>query len=601
MDKESLKKHQFWYLLGGAGVLLLILIPVTLFGMAGGADEKKNYDSTLKGVQGAKQPKNETFLPKWREHQKWYSDQKDGVWKKAWETQKDLYIWPEGSKSIVEFNKRMAYPAEVKQLTADERREYKRIYARQFRSDDPQKDLEKSIAPAYFNGGASGYEVIMGPTLASGQGAVGEGGRPKFGDRPDRPGLPDRPGFPGAPGVGPGAVADGIGFTALFKNDKVDPQLEEIWILQEDFWVKKEMLRIIREVQRGAGRCKLVEEKEGVRRFRNGNWELKLVVKDKALSAESTIENISPTKAPLPMGGKDSKALIFRLVQGDSPPFDLKLTGEPVKPGEPLPLLPLMPKDSHPEQRLDLSKSFDVEQVFEWSNAPVRRIDALRTAKQSHRTAKSSLVQYPPFKPAEDPNASSDTKPAVTPTAPGAPGPTAAPPGGERGEGGLDKAPAGPTNATEVYGLERNRYIIATDQSRHLPIAMVLIVEQAHVSDLLIAIANSPLRIQTTQVAFHEMPVRAPSSPGSEPGPDQPRERPDQALPSDRPTKTFPGGPGGPLGPGGQPTARVDEPDTSLVELTVYGIATLYERFKERDPNAPQTPGSPQPGTPPGK
>src|SRR5207253_1477158 len=68
-------------------------------------------------------------------------------------------------------------------------------------------------------------------------------------------------------------------------------------------------------------------------------------------------------------------------------------------------------------------------------------------------------------------------------------------------------------------GLERNRYIIATDQARHLPIAMVLVVEQSHINDVLIAVANSPLRIQTTQVAFHDTALAPPPDPNAEEGP----------------------------------------------------------------------------------
>ncbi len=110
MDKESLKKYQFWYLLGGAALLWLILCLTTMFGMAGGAEEQKKYDEALKGVSGAKQPKNASFLPPWQAYKKIFTDQKADIWKKAWDTQEDLYVWPEGDTSVVEFNKRMAYP-----------------------------------------------------------------------------------------------------------------------------------------------------------------------------------------------------------------------------------------------------------------------------------------------------------------------------------------------------------------------------------------------------------------------------------------------------------------------------------------------------------
>jgi hypothetical protein len=634
MDKESLKKHQFWYLLGGATLLCLILWLSVMFGMSGAAEEvQKKYDAAKKGVTGAKQPKNASFLPPWQAHQKIFADQKDGVWKKAWETQQDLYTWPEGDRSVVEFNKWMAYPAEVvKEAATDEgkkkvsnaRREYKLIYAKQFKSDDPLQDLEKSVAPAVFNGGATGFATIMGPTTASG-GASGapDGERPRFGPA-ERPGVGfggDRPRFaPGAPG-GPGGAGlpEGVAFNTLLESTREDPALEEIWILQEDFWVKKEMLRIVREVQQGAARFKRVEDKDDpkeVRRFRNGTWEFKFVVEGNKISNRSTLKNISPARAALPLGSKESRGLRVQLRQGDSPPLVLEVAGEPVPFDGP----PLEFKESDPKgwekplevTRLDLSQPFDLEQVLDWSTAPVRRIDALRTAKHSHRTAKSTLVPYPPFKPPDDSGGAAAKSAAGAGTSGGAGSgaPGGAGPGGPGDKGlGDEKGAVGPPpSGTEVYGLERNRYIIATDQSRHLPIAMVFVVEQSHVNDVLIAIANSPLRIQTTQVAFHDMPLRSPTSTSAsgEPGAERPGWIPmvppvrDEKKPPVGPSFGPGGVPGGPQ-PGTQPGTTAEEVDTNLVELTVYGIATLYERYKEKTSEGPATPGAPQPGPQPGK
>jgi hypothetical protein len=619
MDKESLKKNQFWYLLGGSGFLLLILVPVTLFGMAGGADEKKKYDDKKSAVMNAKQPKNASFLPPWQKYQKVFADQKDGVWKKAWDTQKELYAWP---SSEIDFNKWMAYPAEtVKEMAADDkkkkeasaaRREYLLLYAKQFKSSDPRRlDLEKSVAPAVFNGGTTGFETIMGPTMASG-GAPGVPVR-GIGERPggaERPPIGFNPGGAGGPGV-----AEGVAFTAIFPNDssKGPPLPEEIWILQEDFWVKKEMLRIVREVQQGAARFTAVEVKDDpkVRRFRNGTWEFNLIIDGNKISNDSTLTNVSPSHAALPLGSKESRGLRVQLRQGDGLPFGLEITGEPVAPPTPKKFRELDEKNwGKPVEvkGLDLSKPFDLEQVLDWSNAPVRRIDALRTAKHSHRTAKSSLVPHPAFKPADDATPGGATAkpgagqpPGGAPGAPGAPAaPIAAPPGGK---GDIDPAAAGAVGAgTEIYGLERNRYIIATAQARHLPIGMVLVVEQAHINDVLIAIANSPLRIQATQIAFHDMPLKAPTTGTAEPGgPDQPKVMPPPFSKDERKPIIGPGGPS--ERPGSQPGTTVEEMDTSLVELTVYGIATLYERYKEKTAEGSPAPGGPQPvtpGTPPG-
>ncbi len=126
------------------------------------------------------------------------------------------------------------------------------------------------------------------------------------------------------------------------------------------------------------------------------------------------------------------------------------------------------------------------------------------------------------------------------------------------------------------YHLERNRYLMATEQARHLPIAMVLVVEPEHVNDVLIAVANSPLRIQTTQVAFHQVSISRPPDPDAE--------------------KKAPSGPTPPNS--GQPLAKNEDVDNSLVELTVYGIATLYERPKKKEEPKPANP-QPTPPQPP--
>ena len=110
---------------------------------------------------------------------------------------------------------------------------------------------------------------------------------------------------------------------------------------------------------------------------------------------------------------------------------------------------------------------------------------------------------------------------------------------------------------------------MATDQARHLPIAMVVVVEQAHLNDVLIAVTESPLCIQTTQIAFQHVTIKGPKPP------------PDPAAEGN--PRTTPGAPVGPLGT----PLQVEEDDPNLLELTIYGIATLYERPKPKEAPPP--------------
>lgn len=185
---------------------------------------------------------------------------------------------------------------------------------------------------------------------------------------------------------------------------------------------------------------------------------------------------------------------------------------------------------------------------------------------------------------------------------------------------GLGGMGLGMTGGVTVNGLRRDRYLQTTETSRALPVAMVLIVDQANIPDVLVAVADSRMRIQTTQVTFAHVRGIQPYS-----------YDPNQLTGMDRPPMFGPGGaPGGlPTGPagalgGGSAPSRGEggggdmrlggrgfgppmpgggrfqppgsfpgmgpgsqgafsmtgqEDDPNLVELAIYGIATLYEKY----------------------
>ncbi len=200
------------------------------------------------------------------------------------------------------------------------------------------------------------------------------------------------------------------------------------------------------------------------------------------------------------------------------------------------------------------------------------------------------------------------------------------------GKGGA--APATGVDVTPENGLPRNRYAMVTDQVRLMPVAMKLTVDQAYVQDVLTAVANSRLRIEVTQVPEQRArgitlttgaakppeggpPVVAggmvgggnpvmgePSAGGGGmiPGGRGPGGRgpgsggkgisgggsfgpPSPGVPGFGGPSGYggvPGGFGGGFGtglPGGAANAG-DEEDPNLVTIVIYGIATLYERYK---------------------
>jgi hypothetical protein len=183
-----------------------------------------------------------------------------------------------------------------------------------------------------------------------------------------------------------------------------------------------------------------------------------------------------------------------------------------------------------------------------------------------------------------------------------------------------------------------------------MPVGMVVIVDQNHVQDLLTAFANSRLRIQTTQVHWNHVRVnlkpavteegsdvaqgnqgkseRDPSMvrPGISTGGEGNRALDKGGLASrfQRMSPSTMGagtggyssqmsammrammgrqGPGMMMGGGVAPsvaTEELEEEDPNLMEVSVYGIAALYERFPPKKPATPaeQKDATPRDGKP---
>src|SRR5262249_2539749 len=132
---------------------------------------------------------------------------------------------------------------------------------------------------------------------------------------------------------------------------------------------------------------------------------------------------------------------------------------------------------------------------------------------------------------------------------------------------------ATPPPANPVTSLALLRYISVTEHVRHMPIAVVLIADQSHVQDVLSAFANSRLRFQTTQVRMlhrRDIKIALPKSSDADKG----KSSKDKSSLQTQPTS--------PGGGGGKAQAAEDLPDPNLVEVVVYGIASLYERFKPK-------------------
>jgi hypothetical protein len=621
LDKETVVKHQFWFLLGGF-LLLWVAALSSLKLLASGPIEakRKDYEKAAADIKTAqsKKPKNPaTFLPPWKEYADTFRNKRDEIWSAAFRLQnppgEPFETWPDIGQMP-----QLRYPEDTDKSgqplpTTEERQEYfTRGYHEQF------KGLEKIVQPVELLGGV---DAIMQP-----------------------------------------------------QNWTKTPSREECWLAQEDLWVKRELLRVVKAANDSVARFHEVAVKpdekrpEGVpanalhRRYSNYNWQLDLFIVPEgrlgALHPASTVTNVHPARRALPLSTRNDEERTFRLRQGIA-------ESRVVVRGEPVPYLASrkLNKDGKPivSESVDLRKPFEVEEVFVWETAPVKRIDAIAAPYQSHRTITMALKAKESLKkldPDSAPPEGGATDPNAAPGGPGGPGMPGMPgpgmpgmpggPGGDRPGGKFrgDMGPGGPGgmfgagqsgDPTPRNGLDRVRYLNVTDQCRHMPFAMSLVVDQAHIPDLELALANSRLRIQTAQVEWQHIPGIPPPSgeegggagpgflgaagmfgggdrerrPGGPGGPIMPRMpggfrgpggkfgAPGAAGPA---MPSMPGGfrgPGGPgMPPGGTAGDAGDEADPNLVELTVYGIAVLYERFPpkpkpEGDANNPA--GTPAP------
>src|SRR5262249_54001233 len=133
---------------------------------------------------------------------------------------------------------------------------------------------------------------------------------------------------------------------------------------------------------------KLPEEVVGVLRYRNASWELTLMLEPirgrrgkLRISAHSTIENVHSsgrTQALANPRTNPPKGIRFKLTQAGEDPFILEVAGEP------------LPKDAKADfknvrgidrfDRFDFTKPFAIEQLYDWNNSPVRRVENLALA-----------------------------------------------------------------------------------------------------------------------------------------------------------------------------------------------------------------------------
>lgn len=292
-----------------------------------------------------------------------------------------------------------------------------------------------------------------------------------------------------------------------------------------------------------------------------------------------------------------------------------------------------------------------VKQKLTWRSTPIKRIDRLEIGANAH--AHSDRLKIMPLLPynfkRKDPFNQNVT--AVVPPAGGGGGGAADMGGGGAGAGTggalLGGKPGGGGggggDASPNQGIPLSRYVEVSDQLRRIPVALVMIVDATAITDIIGAMSNSRLRFQVTMAPWTKVPnlgrpggnVTAPSGGGSGGGANPPPGGGGGAGLSGGGGAGAGGGgknsggagaggaggsimggggganpppPGGGMGAGGQggqggatggaprPSGSYGlEDDSSVVELQIYGIVTVYEspdnikRIEKQKASAPPT------------
>jgi hypothetical protein len=575
-DQQNMMKNRFWILLGGFGFFFFIAFSVLVFG---NAINDTDYNKAKKDLQSSKNPKHrETYVPPWKKQTADFKTYKEKAWEQAWNYQKGLLTWPgkglrdrwengagKDTKSWAD-----AQQADPNSLFPD-MRNYVERYPDQFNALY-NKDYN-IVAPAEFYNGRLGFEAWMTPAVGS-DSSGGKGGGM---------GPPTMPSGVGGGRPGSGSTGSGRSIASVFKQDP-PPSLEEAWIGQEDFCIKREFLKAIAATIDSAARLnpgpagfwQLVTSDEptpsaDVKTYRchNNHWELNLVIiKDpdggwKLSREKSTLKNVDIEQRKLNVSSipdtlNPSGMLQFRVyrqtgkdsllieVQSEAREFgsdpislstQLKTDDDQPRPGK-------EKEDSAPADIKNFPPPEDIKeikQVLEWETSPIRTIEELRVPALAQRQADLTLKPGLSFVEKKEAQAESAGSAPASSTFSRGGGSTA--PGG----GGRTADPNAPVSVTPINGLDRLRYLHVTEQSRHVPFGIALIVEKSAVPDVLAALANTSLRIQITQV--DQQRVRGVASA---------RDAAKRAMVSTR------------------------EDDANLVELVIYGICTVYERVPEK-------------------
>ncbi len=615
-NNDALKKHHFWILAGLAPLMVFLAVIFMMTGVSEAIDKKiKEVQDNEKTVSSAQAPG--TGILKDLDKKKELLEKVRGeLWKINWDKQANYFTWPETTGQVFDRYNTMKFGAKHRDFIQDPRlgEQLKPAYA------DAYDKLGNSVAPTKMKGGWQSVLRYVGD----------------WGPR--------------------------------------QPDSQQLWIVMEDYWMQKALLNPISVVNHVITDLKPVPPLNTPlkRKFASRIWEIDLevapnegrgggrVLKGRIKNRTNQLQVLGLNSAMRLKVWFDPKTLYL-------PPYEFRIEGSGVAGGESIEIPPL-PSHVLPPN-LEVIELAKVEQSLDDRTVPIRRLDRLAIGYLSSKDYTKEL------KPGSYWVESAESTAAATPMGFGTEGSVPSPgrggglPGSPDG-GGLEGPGSGGTMSSgtvmgrsggmrliDVADGSHKRYLEVTEQLRRVPIALSLVVDQMYINDVLIAYANSALRFETSQVhwsRFNESLAEAPGAGGIPGGSGDPYGEGMTAtatgyagaglMPSMRgggsvgpaamsitPGSPGSGSPSGSFGEGGpgmysssMMTGGIPglNPDTlssvsagqanaGLVQLTIYGIVTVYERYEPpatdpsmvpaasdpmpMDPMNPSTPMDPMP------
>ena len=567
-NNDALKKHHFWILaiLAPLFVFLAVIFLFTGVDSAISAQKKDNDDKT-KAIVGAKAV-GKGAVADIAIKMKMLEEKKTKLWEDNWKLQavaNQLYTWPQ---------------------TADG------LYSRydDFKFGTALKGFDESAAERFRQQGV--YEA-MHVAIAN--------------------------------KIAPTKIPNGWKNTLRWVNNwgEKKPESRQMWLVMEDFWIQRALLEPIKVVNDSLSRFDMDKPDNqlpppNARKFKSRIWELDLEVKDQPNGGRKymtgKIKNRTKQLQLLGSGNTMTLRIWFDATRLDLPPFEFQIQGEFVPGDESITIPPLPSHVFAPGT--NFTEIAKVEQILDEKTVPVRRLDRLALGYPSAKYYTTAL-NNPRFWPDADPTAAT----AAAPAGPGPMGDMMSPSGGSVSGGSANVAAtlrpgeAGAMALTKLADGNKKRYVDVTDQVRRMQVAFTVVVDQQYITDVMIAFANSPLRFETVQ--YHWKRASLPNSLSSDSSgvSGQGRDEGNSSIvgsagmgldsspfgqigpmsssrPTSGETKGFSSNQfGGIPGLSATSLSNVSEAqaNSGLVELTVYGLISLYEKYDPKPKDGAET------------